>query len=1028
MSVTPLSDMARKGLALIALAALPAPLSEARDPSRPLSPEESLAAIELADEAFQVELFAAEPLIADPVAMEVDEQGRIFVVEMPGYPLDLSYTGRIRQLHDTDGDGIPDKSTIFAEGLRFPNGIQRWRQGFLVTDAPDLLYLEDTDGDGRADKRERILTGFALANPQHIVNSPRFALDNWIYVANEPAGKPRIYAEEFGDPGSELRFPDRTDTPVLPRNANGRRVRVQPEAGRLEALSSATQYGHCSDPWGHQFLVSNSRHIFHEVIQAPYLLRNPALLISSAVSSVAEHGDAAEVFAITEKPEHQMLTSVGVFTSACGNLFYQGGLFPAPFDRVHFVAEPVGNLVHAEVVEEAGATFTSRRLYPDREFLASRDAWFRPVNHYVGPDGAVYLIDYHRRIIEHPEWMAQEVADSDKVRHGSEQGRLFRISPRGTPAADWTDRLALGQEDDAQLVERLGHANAWHRLQAQRLLLHRHGETAPEALRDALLVRCRAGEPSLHRLHAAWTLQGLGLLPAHPEVVLSLLEDPAAGVRENAILLAEGFLTAAHPESERLLDALLGLRKDDSARVRFQLLCTLGYSDRPDVAAARMELLFASSNDPWMQAAALSAAKLDYNGLLSEAIQRAASQPDQWQALIERLATMRSSLADPEEMRSLLALARDEQTQAPGPWQAALLQGVAKGGKASVLSSPPLEAERLALLEQLFTHPRADYRQATLALLTRAGLPQGEALENSKTRALETIRHREGDPARRTLAMAFYALAEPQGSQAILLDCLDPVEPLEIQEAALAALNRQGGVDIVAAWIARWPTLTDRLRKEIVTALLGTPERREALIAALESGAIATHYVTGSPRIRLIAQSDLATRDRLRALFAESSQDEARGGVITSYLRAFENLPQPPSPSRGKLVYQNQCGACHTLGGQHGQALGPDLNSIRIRNDEAILTDILDPNRSIADGYALWQITLRDGTQKVGIVASETSNSLTLRSQGGPEELISRRDIAKLNDLGLSLMPVGLEQLIPPQDMADLLAFLRQPE
>ncbi len=193
----------------IAAAVVLATSAEARDPARPLSPEDSLAAMQLADDSFQIELFAAEPLLADPVAMEVDEQGRVFVVEMPGYPLDLGFGGRIKQLHDADGDGVMDHSTLFAEGLRFPNGIQRWKQGFLVTDAPDLIFLEDTDGDGRADRREVILTGFALANPQHIVNTPRFALDNWIYVANEPASMPRIYAKEFGDPGSEVHFPGR---------------------------------------------------------------------------------------------------------------------------------------------------------------------------------------------------------------------------------------------------------------------------------------------------------------------------------------------------------------------------------------------------------------------------------------------------------------------------------------------------------------------------------------------------------------------------------------------------------------------------------------------------------------------------------------------------------------------------------------------------------------------------------------------------------------------------------------------------
>ena len=147
--------------------------------SPPFTPEEALSTFEIAD-GFGIELFAAEPLIADPVAMEIDEAGRIYVVEMHGYPLDKSGSGKIKLLIDTDQDGKPDKSTVFAEGLTLPNGIMRWRNGVIVTDAPDVLYLEDSNNDGKADIRKVLLTGFALSNPQHNLNTPVYGLDNWI--------------------------------------------------------------------------------------------------------------------------------------------------------------------------------------------------------------------------------------------------------------------------------------------------------------------------------------------------------------------------------------------------------------------------------------------------------------------------------------------------------------------------------------------------------------------------------------------------------------------------------------------------------------------------------------------------------------------------------------------------------------------------------------------------------------------------------------------------------------------------------
>lgn len=221
------------------------------DPARTaLPPEEALRSFELAP-GFRIDLFAAEPLVTDPVAMDIDEDGRVYVVEMHGYPLEKSRTGTVKLLIDQDGDGLPDRATVFAKDLRFPNGVMRWKKGILVTDVPDLIYFEDTDGDGVADRREVVLTGFAQSNPQHIMNGPLYGLDNWIYLGNEPAVTPRIYVEEFGDAGSEIRFPHHPNAEQLPVNANGRRVRLRPDEGRVEALSSATQFGQSIDPWGH---------------------------------------------------------------------------------------------------------------------------------------------------------------------------------------------------------------------------------------------------------------------------------------------------------------------------------------------------------------------------------------------------------------------------------------------------------------------------------------------------------------------------------------------------------------------------------------------------------------------------------------------------------------------------------------------------------------------------------------------------------------------------------------------------------
>ncbi|MBA4056161.1 MAG: dehydrogenase, partial [Marivirga sp.] len=174
--------------------------------------EDPLSAFSLAD-GFRIELLASEPLIADPVDMEIDEYGRLYVVEMHGYPLDKSGTGKIKILTDTDADGRFDKSTIFADGLILPNSIMRWKKGVIVTDAPNVLYFEDRDGDGRAEIRDTLLTGFALSNPQHNLNSPVLGIDNWIYLAHEGAVTTETYKDEFGDRGKEIYFPGQPKSP-----------------------------------------------------------------------------------------------------------------------------------------------------------------------------------------------------------------------------------------------------------------------------------------------------------------------------------------------------------------------------------------------------------------------------------------------------------------------------------------------------------------------------------------------------------------------------------------------------------------------------------------------------------------------------------------------------------------------------------------------------------------------------------------------------------------------------------------------
>lgn len=959
---------------------------------------------------FQIELIASEPLVSDPVAMEIDENGVLYVLEMHGYPLDTSGSGYVKTLHDTDGDGRMDESRIFAEGLLLPTGIMRWKNGVLVTDPPNVVYLEDTNGDGQADRREVVLTGFAVSNPQHNMNTPLLGLDNWIYLAHEPVVTAKVYAEEFGDRGSEVHYPQRPDGPRLAENAAGRSVRFRPDSFELESTSSKTQFGHTFDEWGRRFLVSNANHIYHEVIAAPYLQRAPDLPVASATHSISDHGAAAEVFPITRNAERQLLTDAGVFTSACGLTAYAGGLFPETFRNVTFVAEPVNNLVHADRLRGDGATFTASRVYEDREFLASTDPWFRPVNMYIGPDGALYLMDYYRQIIEHPEWMAEEAIQSGALYNGKDMGRIYRISPKGSTGASWTKSPLFRNATEQLLVESLNSPNIWWRRHAQRLLLDRRN---PQALPTLEALASNANAP-LGRIHALWTLQGLDRLPE--ALIVDALSDASPGVRENAIQIAEIRMS----ESPEIATALQQLQNDPEARVRYQALCSLGFLDTPRAAQARETILFKDIEDPWVQIAALTARSLNSGELLEAVLTQFQPGVPAYASLVDRLSSMEGASGEADEIRVLIRRATDSKQEDAQAWQAAILQGLGRGLKGKTTTLESLRSERELLVRTVFDHDAAPVRSASIALLEQLGLPDGRKAKAALERAARLASDGAADLQRRTEAIRFLALQNPAASEGLFKRLMIPAEPLQIQRQALDSLSSIRDLTVSQFVLEKWPTLTPELRDAAVDTFFASDQRIALLLDALEGGRIQPSSVGWRRSVRLMAHGNEALRTRARALL--SKRDEGRQQVIADYQDA---MGDHGDYENGRAVFMENCAMCHRMGDEAGAAFGPDLGMMRNRSRDTILADILNPNRAIADGFDLWMLELVSGETLQGVVSAESPSALTLLHQSGAETTVPRQDLQSLAALGISAMPSGLESSIDPQQMADLIAFIK---
>jgi putative membrane-bound dehydrogenase-like protein len=378
----------------------------------PLSPAASLACFDVVP-GHVVELVAAEPLVFDPVAICWDDDGRLFVAEMSDYP-NGDGGGRIVTLTDTDGDGTIDTRTIFAAGLPFPNGLLAWNGGLLVTAAPDILHLVDRDGDGAAESSEVILTGFQAGNQQLRVNGLCAGPDGWVYAAN-------------GRSGGSIASPKRPDAPAVSIDRHD--LRFRPDTGEVEAVAGFSQFGLAFDAQGNRFSNWNTAPIRQVVFPLDVASRHPLSAPPSDMEVLEDPSQQNRLFPISGTPTTFNREPTDAFNASCGLSIDRGSRL-APCGCA-YVCEPLLNLVHRRELVPAGVAFEARRPAGEetREFLASRDPWFRPVFTVTGPDGALWICDFYRRWVEHPDFVRAELRGGVVWDEGKDRGRIWRVRP-----------------------------------------------------------------------------------------------------------------------------------------------------------------------------------------------------------------------------------------------------------------------------------------------------------------------------------------------------------------------------------------------------------------------------------------------------------------------------------------------------------------------------------------------------------------------------------------------------------------------
>ena len=909
-----------------------------------------------------------------------------------------------------------DERVVFADNLILPAGVMRWKKGILVTDAPNLLYFEDSDQDGRADIRDTVLSGFALSNPQHNTNNPMYGLDNWIYIGHQGATSTREYKEEFGDEGSEIIFPGSPEAQKLPKNANGLSIRFMPDKKWIETLSYQTQFGHAFDQWGNWFGCNNSNQGYHEVIANRYFQRNKNLVISKSIQHMSDHLNAPEVFPTTTHPDRQLLTDVGVMTSGCGITVYDGGAFPAPFDKnISFMAEPVSNLVHADILKDKGSSFEASAILSNKEFLTSTDAWSRPVNFYVGPDGALYMLDYYRRVIESPEWMSEKAVKEGGLYDGSDMGRIYRITASGQKSSKITKGINLGNESSEKLVQHLSDNNRWWRTNSQRLLVDRKDRN----IIPSLLKMANNPESPMGRLHALWTLEGLGAL--RPDLIEKALQDTESGIRVNAIKLAE----LHFQDFPQLFKTLRSIQNDKDSKVRLQLLLSLGYDNSSESATVRNKLLFQDINDKWTQLAALSAPSSQTESILKEVLKNYQASIPAYSLLVQRLATMIANGGDQNSIKKLIKSSVQNGSGGDNQWKGAMLEGISIGMESQKSKSPEsinaFKEDQNLLINTFFHHQSVEVRKGALEMLKVIGLSNGPEIKAAVNRTLVVAANRSLPDDKRVEAINFLALTEPEPFSNLLKGLIVAQEQTIIQLAALKTLSKVPGTVVSEYVLQKWAVLTPEIRDAAIGTFLGNNDRIKLLLNAIEKNQVQASSVSFGRSVQLMQNKDDLLRNKARTLFTKNEEDGKK--VNKAYQEA---LVLKGDATKGQNVYLQNCAICHQVRGKMGVELGPDLGTIRNWTAEIIMANILDPNISISSGYDLWNVELKNGESHQGIISSESDVALTLKNNGKLEKTINRQDIKEIKSMEISAMPSGLEKKISKQEMANLLAFLRK--
>ncbi len=974
---------------------------------------------------FNVTLTADENVAEKVMSVDWDAQGRLWVVETPEYPggLDVNKNDfkaywnraqnpnqfpvggketrkpkdRISILEDTNGDGVMDKKTVFADGLELPTSSVFWKDGVIVSQAPDILFIRDTNGDGKADKVETLYTGWGTFDTHAVINNFKWGFDGWVYgTVGYTRGRVKSGdgSKSFGDIAAGV-FRFRPDGSALEQIAAGGcntwGCEVAPD-GEI-VFTTAT----CGEP------------ICHVVIPEKVLARGQVGGMK-AFLNVIEENKIYPAFDEKRQPYVQ-IDWVGAWTAAAGATIYDGGAWPAkwaPDDRYSFfMSEATRQLYHHEFLDPAGPTYKGRKEdgRKQTEFIASTDYWFRPITARVGPDGAIYLVDFYNQIAVHndtrgPAHGARNAATRpDRDHHFTRVYRIQHKEAKALPAAK------LDKNDPAGLVKQLEHPNGWVRGTANRLL----NETqAPQAI--APLVQTAKGSASKYgRLQAVYALNNLGKLD--DGVLLAALQDKEGAVRKTAAKIAGERAEVSNPGRA----AIQALLNDADGRAKINALMALGSLPATRETAYAVVAAWPSLKDRWLESAAVGAAAKDPVLYLEAAF--GAKDPAFLAGFVPHLARLAANSSDAATGAKLVALLAGAPATADGLKQATLDAFTANlRGNAAPAWNDGLSASLKKLL--------GAERTAGSVLPLVARWDRDGKLANDVKPAVAKATAALADKAINDDARGQVA-ANLIGVRSLDAGIVPAVAKLLGSDASVALQKRVvdalgNAADAAGALVPAFANLPPDLVEPAFGQIVKRADTANAFLDAVAAKQVDLLKLGPARQHRLRTHPDQAVAKRANQVIDDLKGPEAKekDALIAKFT---PEVVKPGNLENGKKLYTANCAGCHIYKTE-GRNLAPNLTGMGAHGPVDLLIHIVDPNRLVEPNFVSTLIETKDEQTYDGIIDRENASEVVLRNATA-DFTLRTADIKSRSSTGRSLMPEGFDQL-GAEGLRDLLAYL----